>query len=368
MQTGFSDQDKFYMQRALDLAEMAEGRTSPNPMVGCLIVKDGLIIGEGYHQKAGTPHAEVHALTAAGKRASGADVYVTLEPCSHFGRTPPCCDALIQAGVKRVFVALVDPNPLVRGKGIQKMRAAGIEVFTGLLENEAAKLNEPFVKAMKTNLPFVLYKSASTADGKTASCTGDSRWITNDLSRKYVHELRNSYDVIMVGSKTILQDNPQLTCRIAGGRHPVRLIVDGTLSIPEEARLLSLSEGSTIIATTRAASPKKIDKLKKIRNNIEVWVYSEERYVPLKTLMQDILEKGYQSVLLEGGGTLAGQMIAEKLVDKVNLFIAPKIIGQSSFSPISGFCINSMADAVMIREMEMKEFAGDILLSGYLKQ
>lgn len=363
-----TQQEMYYMRRALDIAKIADGRTSPNPLVGCLIVKDNLIIGEGFHQKAGTPHAEVHALAAAGERAVDADVYVTLEPCSHFGRTPPCCDALINAKVKRVFVALVDPNPLVQGKGIQKMRDAGIEVIVGLLEEEAARLNERFIKAIKTELPFVLYKSASTADGKTASSSGDSRWITNDLSRQYVHNLRDSYDVIMVGSNTVLQDDPQLTCRIRGGRDPVRLIIDGALAIPETAKILTQTDGQTIIAATQAASQKKADRIKSIRNNIEVWVYPEPRHVPLKQLMQDVLKKGYYSVLLEGGGTLAGHMLKEQLIDKINFFIAPKIIGQSTLSPVSGLSINSMSDAILIKEMEIKTFDGDYMLSGYLNK
>lgn len=364
--TQFSNKDVYYMERALEIAKIAEGRTSPNPIVGCLIVKNGLIVGEGYHAKAGEPHAEVNALKAAGEKSEGADVYVTLEPCSHYGKTPPCCDALIEAKVKRVVVAMTDPNPLVSGQGIKKLIEAGITVETGLLEEKAKKLNEHFIKAITTKLPFVLYKTAMTLDGKTASETGDSRWISNARSRRYVHGLRNKYDVIMVGSKTVIADDPLLTCRLENGRNPVKLIVDGTLSISEKAKALSSSPDSQcIIATTLTAPKEKLNKLAKM-DKVEIWQYQTERHVPLRDLLKDIYQKGWNSILLEGGGTLAGVMLQNKLIDKVEFFISPKLIGGNGPSPLSGLHLNKISDSYKLLNVEFSDFDGDIKIAGYI--
>ncbi|NLI91145.1 MAG: bifunctional diaminohydroxyphosphoribosylaminopyrimidine deaminase/5-amino-6-(5-phosphoribosylamino)uracil reductase RibD [Peptococcaceae bacterium] len=352
------------MQRALNLSLLAAGRTSPNPLVGCVIVREGEIVGEGYHQKAGTPHAEVHALQAAGTQAEGADVYVTLEPCSHYGRTPPCADALIQAGVKRVIVAMTDPNPLVSGRGIKKLEEAGIVVDVGLLKEEAAKINEPFLKAISTGMPFVLYKCALTLDGKTAVESGDSKWITSETSRHYVHRLRNEYDVIMTGSQTILHDNPQLTCRgIENGRDPVRLVVDGKLSIPLEARVLNSSSSPCVLATSLAADPAKVRLLKE-KQHVEVWQYETDRHVPLQALMKDAAKRGWNSVLLEGGGILAGKMLEEKLIDKIEFMIAPKLAGAGP-SPLTGLNLSRMAQAVPIKDITLGNLAGDFHFTGY---
>ena len=239
-----------YMRRALVLARKGIGKTGPNPAVGCVIVKDGVVVGEGWHKRAGTPHAEVHALTRAAERARNADVYVTLEPCAHFGKTPPCADALISAGVARVFAGMVDPNPRVMGQGLERLRSAGIETVAGILEDECRTVNGPFIKHVTTGMPFVVLKSALTLDGKIATAAGDARWITNEKSRAYVHKLRSQVDAIMVGVGTVIADNPQLTSRIAGGRDPLRVVVDSTLRIPLDARLLHLeSKAGTVVAT-----------------------------------------------------------------------------------------------------------------------
>lgn len=356
----FSLHDAYYMERALNISSLARGRTSPNPLVGCVIVRDGLIVGEGYHTKAGTPHAEVHALKAAGTKAEKADVYVTLEPCSHYGRTPPCSEALIQAKVKRVIVALQDPNPLVGGQGIRKLKEAGIEVEVGLLAEKAQQINQFFLKAITTSLPYVLYKSALTLDGKTAVESGDSKWVTSEESRAYVHELRNIYDVIMVGSNTVLEDDPLLTCRILNGRNPVKLIVDGNLTIPLEAKVLSNS--LCIIATTMSADPQKLSLLKD-KQNIEIWQYNKPRHVPLPTLMKDIVKKGFNSILLEGGGQLAGKMLQERLIDKIEFIYAPKLVGLGP-SPLSGFHLEKMNQALRISNIELSQIAEDIKISG----
>lgn len=358
--------DRIFMERALELALLAAGRTSPNPLVGCVIVQDGQIIGEGYHAKAGTPHAEVHALQAAGARSEGSTVYVTLEPCSHYGRTPPCAEALIKARVKRVVVAMTDPNPLVSGRGIKKLREAAITVDVGLLAEKAKKINEGFIKAITAKLPFVLYKCALTLDGKTTVASGDSKWITSEGARQYVHSLRNIYDVIMVGSNTVIQDNPLLTCRnIEGGRDPVKLIVDGRLNISLAAQAITNSFAPCIIATSQAADPEKLKRIQE-RKNIEVWQYPTERQVPLTKLMQDIAGKGWNSVLLEGGGLLAGRMAKEKLIDKIEFIFAPKLAG-SGASPLSGLSLSKMEEALKIADMELQNLAGNYLFSGYVQ-
>jgi diaminohydroxyphosphoribosylaminopyrimidine deaminase/5-amino-6-(5-phosphoribosylamino)uracil reductase len=356
----FTDKDKEYMQRAMKSAAQAAGRTSPNPLVGCVIVKDGEIVGEGFHQKAGTPHAEVHALRAAGERSEGATAYVTLEPCSHYGRTPPCADALIKAQIRRVVVAMVDPNPLVSGQGIERLRQAGIQVEVGLFEEEARELNRGFLKVIRTRLPYVFYKSALTLDGKIATESGDSKWVTNEASRAYGHKLRNQVDVIIAGSETVIQDNPALTCRISGGRDPVRLIVDGELRIPLNSAVLSpTSSAPCIIATSLSAPGDKLNLLKTFPN-VEVWEYEVPRFIPLEKMLRDLVVRGWNSVLLEGGGGLAGAFLQAQLVDELDFFYAPKLIGGMGPSPLSGLRIDRMTDAIPLEIMETSLETGDL--------
>lgn len=360
--------DEKFMRRALELAVKAIGRTSPNPLVGCVIVKDKQVVGEGYHLKAGTPHAEVHALAVAGDQARGATAYVTLEPCSHFGRTPPCADALIRAGIKRVVVAMKDPNPLVAGRGIDRLREAGIKVDVGLLLQEASLINEVFIKVITSGLPFVVYKTAMTLDGKIATETGDSRWVSQEASRHYVHQLRDRYDVILAGSETVIQDNPALTCRLPGGKDPIRLIVDGQLRISEKAHVLSASEHSPcIIATTQAASTDKVERLKNLEQ-VEVWQYDTPRHVPLEKLLRDLVRRGWTSVLLEGGGGLAGTLIKEQCVDKIEFFIAPKLVGGNGPSPLSGLHIQYMTDALELHDLHIDMNSGDLHVTGYMSR
>ena len=359
MTTIFSSQDHYFMQRAIEISQKAQGRTSPNPLVGCVIVKDGLIIGEGYHLKAGTPHAEVHALSAAGLAAEGADVYVTLEPCSHHGRTPPCSEALIAAKVKRVVVAMQDPNPLVSGRGIDMLKEAGISVEVGLLVEQAKRTNKPFLKTITRKLPYVLYKSALTLDGSIAVSSGDSKWVTSEESRAYAHELRDIYDVIMVGSGTVLSDNPLLTCRKTGGRNPLKLVVDGTLKTPLDANVLANS--LCIVATSQAADPVKLAVLNEM-SDVEVWQYAESRHVPISKLMQDLVQRGFNSVLLEGGGDLAGRMLQEHLIDKIEFIFAPKLAG-SGPSPLSGLTLEKMSEAIKVKNIEFEQIGGDYKLA-----
>jgi len=358
--------DERFMKRALELAVKGMGRTSPNPLVGCVIVKDERIVGEGYHHKAGTPHAEVHALSAAGEQARDATAYVTLEPCSHFGRTPPCAEALIRAGIQRVIVAMEDPNPLVSGRGIARLREVGIQVDVGLMSNEASLLNEVFVKVITTGLPFVVYKTAMTLDGKIATETGDSRWVSSEVSRQYVHQLRDRYDVILVGSETVIADDPALTCRLPNGQDPVRLIIDGRLRIAENAQVLTSSgHCPCVIATTQAASNEKIERLNHLAG-VEVWQYDTLSHVPLEKLLSDLVHRGWTSVLLEGGGRLAGTLIQDQLVDKLEFFIAPKLVGGNGPSPLSGLHVECMAEAIALQDLHFDMYSGDLHVTGYL--
>lgn len=362
----YTAKDYYFMERALEISGFAAGRTSPNPLVGCVIVKDGLIVGEGFHAKAGCPHAEVNALTAAGENAKDADVYVTLEPCSHYGKTPPCSDALIKANVKRVFVATSDPNPLVAGRGIKKLQDHGIAVTVGLLKEKACRLNEAFLKTVSTGMPFVLYKCALSLDGKTALETGDSSWISNESSREIVHQLRNTYDVIMVGSNTVRTDDPKLNCRLSGGRDPVKLVIDGRLSLSPDSKVLTSSSSTPcIIATTGKAPRDKFTALSRL-DNVELWEYTEEN-VPLATVLQDIAKLGLNSILLEGGGTLAGAMLQQHLIDKIDFFYSSKVIGGTGSSPFSGYLIKKMSEALLISDTTLSQETGDIRMTGYLK-
>ena len=272
------NEEKF-MREALRIAKNAEGRTSPNPMVGAVIVRDEKIIAEGWHRKAGTPHAEIHALNMAGDLAKDSTLYVTLEPCSHFGRTPPCANAIVNAGIKKVVIAMTDPNPKVAGRGIEILKNAGIEVEVGILEDQARRLNEVFIKWITTQKPFVTLKTAMSLDGKIAAATGQSQWITSEESRRKVHQLRDINDAIMVGIGTVLADNPSLTTRIDGGKNPIRIIVDSQLRTPINANVIVDGQAKTIIATTKNAPAEKFDALKKF--GVEIIFCGDDRKVDL---------------------------------------------------------------------------------------
>lgn len=354
------------MRRALSLARRGVGKTSPNPAVGCVLSRDGEIVGEGWHRKAGTPHAEVHALRRAAERARGADVFVTLEPCSHHGRTPPCAEALIAAGVARVFIGMQDPNPLVSGKGMAALRAAGIGVECGILERECRLLNEPFIKHVTTGLPFVILKSAMTLDGKTATASGDSKWITSEKSRKYVHKLRAQVDAVMVGVGTVVADDPQLTCRMGvSGRDPLRVIVDSRMRIPLGSALFALDSPARTVIATIAKDPARAAELE--ARGAEILLCGEaDGKVDLKDLLARLGGRGVQSVLLEGGRELAGAAVREGLVDKFLLFFAPKLLGGADgYGLFGGYGASRMADAQHIRDLVVRRFGDDILVQGY---
>ncbi len=360
-----------YMKRALELAEKGIGYTKPNPLVGAVIVKDGRIIGEGYHQLYGGHHAEVNAFLNATEDISGASMYVTLEPCSHFGKTPPCANAIVEKGIKKVVIGLKDPNPLVAGRGIEILRSHGIEVVTGVLEDEGKKLNEIFLKYITTALPFVILKTAMTLDGKLATASGDSKWITNEQSRQYVHELRHRVSGIMVGIGTVLADNPNLTTRLKGreGVDPVRIIVDTNARIPLEAKVLNLaSKAKTIIATTEKADKKKLKDIEDKGAEVIITPLRNNR-VDLSYLMQQLGQKGIDSVLLEGGAALNFSALEEGIVDKVVTFIAPKIIGgANSKTPVGGEGVSYIKDAMLLNDIQVSRFQEDIMIEGYLRK
>ncbi len=360
-----------YMKRALKLAEMGIGFTNPNPLVGAVIVKNGKVIGEGYHEVYGSHHAEINAFKNATEEVKGATMYVTLEPCSHYGKTPPCARAIVENGIKKVVIGLKDPNPLVSGKGIKILQDAGIEVVTGVLEEEGKKLNEVFLKYITTSTPFCVMKTAMTLDGKIAAYTGDSKWVTGEASRKYVHQLRHRLAGIMVGIGTVLVDDPMLTTRLEGvnSRDPVRIIVDTSAKISLEAKVLNLSSNAkTIIATTEKANQDKIRELKEKGAEIIVTPLKNNS-VDLTYLMKILGEMKIDGVLLEGGSRLNYSALEEGIVDKVNAFIAPKIIGgETSKTPVGGIGKEFMKDAITLKEIRVHHFGQDLMVEGYIEK
>ena len=359
-----------YMRRALKLARQGAGYTNPNPMVGCVVVKDGRIISEGYHEKYGEFHAERNALTRCVEDPAGADLYVTLEPCCHYGKTPPCTEIIIEKKIARVFVGSMDSNPLVAGKGVQILREAGIEVETGILAEECRKLNEVFYHYMETGLPFVAMKYAMSLDGKIACATGDSKWVTGEAARRHVHELRKQYMGIMVGIGTVLADDPMLNCRVAEGADPVRIVCDSQLRIPMDSRLVQTARQiPTIVACggniRESESLKK--KLRKLEAaGVEVLQTAKAHGVNLRQLMKLLGERKIDSILLEGGGTLNASALQEQIVSKVYAYIAGKLIGgREAPSPVSGEGASRMSEAVQLKEMEIRQLGEDILVTGY---
>ncbi len=357
-----------YMRLALGLALKGAGRTSPNPMVGAVVVRGGKIIGRGYHQRAGGDHGEIAALKRAGKRARGATLYINLEPCTHQGRTPPCTPVVIQSGVKQVVVGMVDPNPRVSGRGIKRLRQAGIQVRVGVLEGECRRLNEAFIKFIRHHVPFVILKLAATLDGKIATSTGDSQWVTGEAARGYVHRLRNRVDAVVVGIGTVLADNPKLTCRISKGRDPFRVVLDGRLRISIRANLLSQRNSEkTIVVTSPRASAKKAKGIEK--TGAEVWRFPlRGGWIPFPALLKRLGRLGFLSIMIEGGGSTAARALKEGVVDQVVFFYAPKIIGGEGRGMIDGLGIKKMSRSRTIREMEMKRFGQDIMVTGYINK
>lgn len=354
-----------YMAHALKLAKQGRGRTSPNPVVGAVIVKDGSMIGEGWHKKCGENHAEINAFENAAERGndvSGADMYVSLEPCSHYGRTPPCAKAIIEKKIKKVYVGMLDPNPLVAGRGIGMMRDAGIQVETGVLEQECLHINEIFIKFITTKKPFVVMKTAMTLDGKIAAYTGDSKWVSGEVSRNLVQQMRNSLTGIMVGIGTVLSDDPQLTCRLEHGRDPIRIIVDSHLRIPLDAKVLQ--DENCILAATTECDREKMDRLKEKGISI-LLTEQKDGKVNLTELMEQLGEQGIDSILLEGGGGLNEAALKAGIVDRVVSFIAPKLIGgMDAKTPVEGEGFAKMSQAICLENVEVRSIGGDVLIQG----
>ncbi len=361
----FLSYDEKYMRLAMQLAGNAIGRTSPNPLVGAVIVKDNRVVGCGWHRKAGTPHAEVHALNQAGELAQGADVYVTLEPCAHYGKTPPCAKALVEAKVKNVYGGLLDVNPKVAGKGFKILEDAGIHVEYGFLQDELRKQNEVFFKWIEHKKPFVVLKAAMTLDGKIATATGQSKWITNETSRAYGYKLRDIYDGIMVGINTVIEDNPMLTARVDGGKNPIRIVVDSSLKIDINANVVQDKSAKTIVATTDKADKDKILKLQAQDVDVIVVDKDENDKVDIEKLLDILGQQNICSILVEGGATLSGSFVAKKLVDKVYFFIAPKIIGgKEAKTPVAGTGILNLQEALTLKDIKIEKLEEDILIIG----
>jgi len=358
--------DESYMHRALRLARRGERWVSPNPMVGAVIVKGGRIIGEGYHEQFGGPHAEINALRQAQEPVADATFYVTLEPCSHHGKTPPCVAALIDRRPARVVVGTVDPNPLVAGRGIAALRGAGIDVTVGVLEEACREINERFFKFITTGTPFVTLKFAQTVDGRIASITGHSRWISSPSSRTFAHRLRSTHDAILVGAGTVLADDPELTVRHVRGRNPVRIVVDSHLRLPLEAKILQNQEKApTIIATTRQAAAEKIQRLQ--GQGIETLVVDEligidgPRRVDLQKLLRELGKRQIASVLVEGGSAIITSLVQEKLADRLVIIVAPKILGRG-IEAVADLGHMSMDEATRISFRKVYRRGGDIII------
>ncbi len=357
-----ADFDALMMQRCLELARQALGQTAPNPLVGSVIVQEGQVVGEGFHPGAGRPHAEVFALRAAGAQAKGATLYVNLEPCNHYGRTPPCSEAVIEAGVAKVVVGMVDPDPRVAGGGIRRLREAGIEVVVGVEEADCQMLNEAFTHRILHQRPFGILKYAMTLDGKIATTTGHSAWISSPTSRSLVHQIRASCDAVIVGSKTVQRDNPLLTTHQAANHNPLRVVMSRRLELPETAKLWHTADVPTLVFTEVGIKPDFQNRLQ--QQGVEVIALP---MLTPSTVMAHLHDRGCLSVLWECGGALAAEAIAAGAVQKVLAFIAPKIIGGAAApSPVGDLGLTEMTQALPLERVTWRSVGPDLLLEGYL--
>jgi diaminohydroxyphosphoribosylaminopyrimidine deaminase/5-amino-6-(5-phosphoribosylamino)uracil reductase len=361
-----------YMEYALSLAKLAMGYTSPNPAVGAVVVKDGLAVGMGYTQPAGSEHAEVMAIRQAGDKTQGATMYVSLEPCSHYGRTPPCTQAIIDAGISEVYIALLDPNPVVSGRGVARLNERGIKTHVGICQQEAYEINEAYIKYITTGLPFVVAKFAMSLDGKIATKTGDSKWITNEEARKYAHALRYTVDAIMVGVNTVVADNPRLTAKGCGGRggigkmQPLRLVVDSKGKVPLNAHIFE-PPGEVLLAVEAPFASIKKEKFVKAGAKV-LELPAREGSVDIIELLKLLGKREIVTILVEGGGRLLGSLFDHHLVDKVLAFISPIIIGGCEAVSVGGDGVDNIAKAYRLSRVGIKNFGDDILISGYMKK
>ena len=375
--------DKKYMRMAIELAKKGEGAVNPNPLVGAVVVKDGKVVGKGYHRFFGGPHAEVYALEEAGKEACGATIYVTLEPCSHYGKTPPCAKKIIDMGIKKCFVGSSDPNPQVAGKGVAMLKKAGIEVVENVLKDECDKLNQVFFKYIKTKIPYLFLKCAITLDGKIATKTGNSKWITNEIAREKVQFYRNKFMGIMVGINTVMLDNPSLTSRIQNGVNPFRIVVDPHLKINENCKVVKNNEDEkTVIITSQknqfVENSENINdkdfeiKMKQKRlsqNNKVKFIFLDKEKFSFKEMLEEIGKMGIDSILLEGGESLISLAFKEEVIDAGEIFVANKILGDKNAKPfISGFSKDKMEEAILLNNVKNNIYGENIGMKFYLKK
>jgi diaminohydroxyphosphoribosylaminopyrimidine deaminase/5-amino-6-(5-phosphoribosylamino)uracil reductase len=357
--------DRRHMQRALELAVQGQGYVEPNPMVGCVIAQGAQVVGEGWHRRFGGPHAEVEALGVAGPRAAGATMVVTLEPCCHHGKTPPCTEAIVAAGIRRVVVAQQDPFPEVSGGGLAALRAAGIQLELGVLEDEARRLVAPYRKLLATGRPWVIAKWAMSLDGRTATRTGSSRWISNEASRQIVHGLRGRVDAVLVGRQTARVDDPMLTARPPGPRVALRVVVDSRASLSSGSQLVRTARQTPVlVAASEAASP--ADRQRLAEAGCEVLVCPGDSHAERLTgLLDELGRRRHTNVLVEGGGQLLGGLLEGRHIDEVHVFIAPKLVGgESARSPIEGEGIAAMSDAVALDSPKWRQLGGDLYCTG----
>ena len=351
-----------YMRLAIELAKKGCGYVNPNPMVGAVIVKDGHIIGQGYHTCCGKLHAEREALASCSESTEGADIYVTLEPCCHHGKQPPCTDAIIESGIKRVVIGSADPNPLVAGKGVRILKEHGVSVTENFLKDECDAINDVFFHYIKTGLPYVVMKYAMTMDGKTATYTGESKWITGEAARRRVHEDRNRYAAIMVGIGTVLKDDPMLNCRIEGGKDPVRVICDTDLRIPLTSKIVETASYIRTLIATSSGDRERISALESAGCEI-IKVSPDNGHISLKELMTELGRMKLDSVLLEGGGTLSWSALSSGVVNKVQAYVAPKIFGgKDAPSPVGGAGAALPAEGIALSRPEITVIGDDILI------
>lgn len=358
------------MRETLRLAKSAEGRTSPDPMVGAVLVKDGKIISTGYHAEVTTPHAEAWAIEKAGEGAHGATLFVNLEPCCFFEtkNNPPCTQTIIKSGIRKVVAAMEDPNPSVAGKGVAELREAGVEVEVGVLEEEAKRLNEVFIKYITTGRPFVILKAAMSLDGKIATNTGESFWITGLEARRRGHHLRNIVDAVLVGINTIVKDNPELTVREIEGqiKNPKKIVLDPQARLPLNSKVLKIEPQNTIMVVSDQAPRSRLEKIKSKGAQV-IQLKAKNSFLPMDRLLKDLGRRGITSILIEGGGTTNASALSAGIVDKINFFISPKIIGGSdSPTPVEGEGIDSLSKAIKLKELACERIGEDLLLTGYI--
>ena len=365
-------QQEYYMKLALKLAEKGVGHTSPNPMVGCVIVKDGQIIGEGYHEYWGGFHAERNALLSCQEDPKGADLYVNLEPCCHYGKTPPCTQMILEKKISKVYVGTLDPNPLMAGKGISILRENGVEVITGILKEECERRNEVFFHYIKTGRPFLAMKYAMTLDGKIAAASGDSKWVSGGKAREQVQVLRKQYSGILAGIGTVLADDPLLNVRLEQGVDPVRIILDSQLRIPLDSKISKTAGKIPTLLVCKEEELKKGGNVKKIRElkrqGAHIFIQPGEGRVNLNLLLKKLGEHKIDSVLVEGGSQIHGAFLEQKLIDKAYVYLSPKILGKSPYSPVEGFGVDTMKQAFLFHLDQVDRIGEDILLTAYPKE